>query len=467
MLTRENNELLCRVGPGTPMGNLMRQYWFPALPSREFPKAGGRPMRMMLLGERLVMFRDSNGRMGALEEFCPHRGASLSFARSEDGGIRCAYHGWKYDINGKCLEVPTEQRERREKFASTIKARAYPCHEVNKMVWIYMGPRETPPPFPKFEVNTVPDEFVGEPQIMMEEANWMQNLEGDIDSAHLDWVHRRLEEDSDPPEVGNPGFWNPTGEPPILDVVPTNYGAFYSARRPMPDGDDWHRVNQFIFPFFTMITLGNGSVSLRCFVPLDDHHAMLISMPAHPDHPITAAEQLPYGNHFKDIGGYVERTNDPRTYYLTKANKSNDFDWDQKLADEKMFVGIPFVGNTQDRAMTELMTDDQGNPLYDRTKEHLGSSDAMIVTVRRQLIAAATRLRDHNEVPPNVDDAEMARVRCVTLKLKPGVDWKKDSEEDRKSQDGKPSRSDLFLIQGGSAKQMRVYEKADEEAAKA
>ena len=240
---------------------------------------------MMLLGERLVMFRDSEGRMGALDEFCPHRGASLYFGRNEEGGLRCSYHGWKYDVTGKCLETPTEPPERREKFRANIRARAYPCHEVNKMVWVYMGSRETPPPFPKFEVNTLPDEFVSEPQIMMEEANWMQNMEGDIDSAHLDWVHRRLKEDSPPPDIGLPGFWNPTGTAPTLDVVPTNYGAFYSAKRKMPDGSDWHRVNQFIFPFHTMITLGTGGVTLRSFVPLDDHHAMLITHPAHPCRP--------------------------------------------------------------------------------------------------------------------------------------------------------------------------------------
>jgi phenylpropionate dioxygenase-like ring-hydroxylating dioxygenase large terminal subunit len=453
MLSRENNELLCRVGRGTPMGNLMRQYWIPALPSREFPKAGGRPMRMMLLGERLVMFRDSNGRMGAVAEFCPHRGASLSFARSEEGGIRCAYHGWKFSVTGKCLDVPTEQRDRRERFASTIKARAYPCHEVNKMVWVYMGPRETPPPFPQFEMNTLPEENVSEPLIMMEQANWMQNLEGDLDSAHLDWVHRRLEENSEPPSVGLPGFWNPSGEPPVLDVVPTDYGVYYSARRRMPDGDDWHRVNQFIFPFFTMITTGDGSVSLRCFVPLDDHHAMLISRSGFPNRPIKPEDVARFGDHFADVGGYIERTSDPRTYYMTKANKTNDYNWDQKLADEKMFVGIPFVANLQDRAMTELMTDDDGQPLYDRTKEHLSASDAMIVNVRRQLIEAAIRLRDHNEVPANVDDMEMSRIRCATLKLPQGADWKALSEEARAVQEGKPSRSDLFIIQGLKTKE--------------
>ena len=142
----------------------------------------------------------------------------------------------------------------------------------------------------------------------------------------------------------------------------------------------------------------------------------------------------------------MERTNDPRSYYMTKANKRNDFGQDMRLQAEKMFLGIPFVGNLQDRAMTELMTDDQGTPLYDRTKEHLGTSDAMIVTVRRQLLNAATKLRDEGKIPENVDTPELDRVRAVTLRLPPDSDWKKLSEEARTSKENEPSRSDLSLI---------------------
>ena len=208
MLTREENERLCRVGPGTPMGELFRQYWLPALPSSEFPAPDAPPVRMRLLGENLVMFRDTTGRVGALREGCPHRGASLYFGRNEECGLRCSYHGWKFDVDGNCVDLPTEQRGSRfrEYFENKVKAKAYPCRDVNHMVWIYMGPREDPPPFPEFETNTLPPEHVAHPNIMMEEANWLQNMEGDLDSVHLDWVHRRLERDSAPPEIGMPGF---------------------------------------------------------------------------------------------------------------------------------------------------------------------------------------------------------------------------------------------------------------------
>ena len=470
MLSKENNELICRVGPGTPMGALMREYWVPALPSSEFPAAEvalevardgspdgspdgstdslltSPPKRMRLLGENLVMFRDSSGRMGALAESCPHRGASLYFGRNEEGGLRCAYHGWKFDLAGNCLDVPTEQLERRAQFIQSIRAKAYPCREVNHMVWVYMGPRKQPPPFPAFEVNLLPPEQVGQPRLMMEEANWLQNMEGDLDSAHLDWVHRRLTEESPKPEKGIRGFWNPTGRPPLLDVVPTEYGAFYSARRLLQDGVEWHRINQFIFPFHTMITVGDGTVNLRTFVPLDDEYAMLISQTAHPTQPLTPEMARDGAQLFDEMGGYVERTHDPRTYFLTKANKRNDYGRDLAVQANTMFCGIPFVGNLQDRAMTELMTNDAGEAIYDRTKEHLGSTDAMIVTVRRQLLNAVMRLRDQSVVPPNVDNIELDKVRSASLRYPVGVDWKALSAEARRVTAGKLSAAEVALI---------------------
>ena len=146
MLGKQDNELLCRVGPGTPMGDLMREYWIPALPASEFPAPDSPPKRMKLLGENLVMFRESNGAMGCVAESCPHRGASLFFGRNEEGGLRCVYHGWKFDVTGACVDMPSEPAE--SNFKSKVKARAYPCRDVNHMVWLYMGARETAPSFP-------------------------------------------------------------------------------------------------------------------------------------------------------------------------------------------------------------------------------------------------------------------------------------------------------------------------------
>ena len=444
MLSHEDNEFLCRVGPGTPMGNLFREYWFPALPSREFPEPDGPPMRMRLLGENLVMFRDSKGRMGALEESCPHRGASLYFARNEECGLRCIYHGWKFDIHGNCVDMPTEPEG--STFARKVKARAYPCRDVNKMVWIYMGSREEPPPFPNYELNTLPPEHVSEPNVMMEEANWMQNLEGDLDSAHLDWVHKRLHKDGPRPPKGMNGFYSPDPNPPTLDVVKTDYGAYYSARRMMEDGQEWHRVNQFIFPFHTMITTGGQVLSFRSFVPLDDHYGMLIHQSLSPGAPMPDEVNERMLHMFDEVGGYIERTNEPRSYFLTKANKRNDYMRDLEVQRDIMNCGIPFVLNLQDRAMTELMTNANGEPLYDRTKEHLGTSDVMIIAVRQQLLNAAKKFRDTGELPANVAEPRIGRVRTGAFLLPAGADWKSLTADALDPESGAPLGADVPLI---------------------
>ena len=191
MLSREDNELLCRVGRGTPMGDLLRQYWMPALPVAELPAPDGPPKKVRLLGEDLVAFRDTRGEVGLLAANCPHRGASLFFGRNEECGLRCAYHGWKFDVSGRCLDMPNEPEE--STFKDKVRARAYPCRDVNGVIWAYMGPRaRRRRRFPTFEINTLPAEQVYPPLMMLEECNWMQALEGDIDSSHIDFVHAKL-----------------------------------------------------------------------------------------------------------------------------------------------------------------------------------------------------------------------------------------------------------------------------------
>ena len=223
MLSTEDNELLCRSGRGTPMGDLLRQYWLPALPSRELPDADGEPKKVRLLGEDLVAFRDTQGAVGLMAANCPHRGASLFFGRNEECGLRCVYHGWKFDVTGRCVDMPSEPLE--STFKDKVRARAYPCHEVNGVIWAYMGPRQTPPPFPPFEITTLPADHVYPPLMMLEECNWVQALEGDIDSAHIDWVHGKVRPDST-----QRGTWH-RDKRPRLEVLATDYGACYSARR--------------------------------------------------------------------------------------------------------------------------------------------------------------------------------------------------------------------------------------------
>jgi len=427
MLTKDDNELITRVGPGTVMGELLRQYWLPCLPSRDLREADGRTKRVLLLGENLVAFRDTHGNVGMVAENCPHRGASLFFGRNEEAGLRCVYHGWKFDIAGNCVDMPNEPAE--SNFKDKIRQRAYPCRDVNNMIWAYLGPRETPPPLPAFEINTLPSEQVYEPHIMTEECNWVQGLEGDIDSSHIDWVHARIRADS-----AFRGTFN-SDKRPRLEIVPTDYGGFYAARRRWQETDRyWHRITQFILPFFTQIAAGEpNAVHTRAWVPLDDHHHMLVSMAARLDRPLTDEERQRPADPFASFHGYVEPTSDPRTRYYTKANFHNNYFLDYNLQKHDLMFGVPFVGNLQDRAMTEGM-----GPIYDRTQEHLGTTDAMVIFVRRTLLAAAQTLQEQGTAPANVDDVRLWRVRSASALLPADAGWVAETTAARDADAGMP-----------------------------
>jgi phthalate 4,5-dioxygenase len=427
MLSREDNELLCRVGRGTPMGELLRQYWMPGLPSSELSAPDGPPKKVRLLGEDLVAFRDSEGKVGMLAANCPHRGALLFFGRNEECGLRCAYHGWKFDVTGRCVDMPSEPEE--STFKDKVRARAYPCRDVNGVIWVYLGGRETPPPLPAFEINTLPAEQVYPPLMMLEECNWMQALEGDIDSAHIDWVHGKLR-----PDGAQRGTYH-RDKRPRLEVLPTDYGACYSARRRSDtEGLYWHRITQFILPFFTMIAASDPHVvSARAWVPLDDYHNLQFVMRGRLDRPVTEAECRQVRDPFAAWGGYLEAGSDPRSRHYTKANLHNDYLVDYELQKTELNLGIPFLGNLQDRAMTETM-----GPIYDRTQEHLGTTDAMVIFARRLLIDAAKTLRDRGTVPANVDDAKLYRVRPASALLPEGESWLTATEKARQSDAGVP-----------------------------
>src|SRR5260221_13476144 len=180
MLTQEMNELLTRTGPGTPMGELFRRYWIPALLDSELPERDCPPVRVKLLGEKLVAFRGSDGRIGLIDEFCAHRGVSLWFGRNQEGGLRCAYHGWKYDVNGQCVDLPSEPEASRVR--QRIKLKSYPCVELGGVIWTYMGPLAEKPPLPNFEwVHLPPSHRVTTKR--WQESNYLQAVEGGIDSS--------------------------------------------------------------------------------------------------------------------------------------------------------------------------------------------------------------------------------------------------------------------------------------------
>src|ERR687886_341319 len=247
MLSQADNELITRVGPGTPMGTLMREYWVPALLSSELPAPDCNPVRVLLLGEKLIAFRDSQGKVGLLDNNCPHRGASLFFARNEECGLRCVYHGWKFDVAGNCLDMPNEPPE--SNFKDKVHAVAYRAADWGGITWVYMGPRQdSPPALPQWEWCHVPENQLQHSHKAVYECNYMQALEGELDTTHVYFLHSRL----DPTAAPAYGLYAPDRRA-RLEIIDTNYGVMYGARRNEEDGDTYYwRTTQYLFPFYGM-----------------------------------------------------------------------------------------------------------------------------------------------------------------------------------------------------------------------
>jgi phenylpropionate dioxygenase-like ring-hydroxylating dioxygenase large terminal subunit len=393
MLTQEQNELLTRTGPGTPMGHLFRRYWLPVLLAEELPENGCPPVRLKLLSERLLAWRDSEGRYSLMDEFCAHRGTSLWVARNEHGGLRCPYHGWKYDWTGQCVEVPSEPAE--SGFCAKIKLKSYPLHERGGILWTYMGPPHLQPPLPEWEYATLPPEqrYVSK---RLQECNYLQALEGGgADSSHVSFLHRN-EIHSDPLFKGTKSNeYNVTDLKPVFEVVESAGGLFIGSRRNAENDNYYWRVSQWVMPTFTLIPpRGDYSAGGHAWVPIDDETCWTWSMNYHPTRKLTDAElQAMRG------GKGIHVRYEPGTYRMI-ANKDNDYLIDR--AAQK--AGITYSGiegiAIQDAAVQELM-----GPIVDRTKENLVSTDNGIIMTRHRLLRAVKELTERNVTPPGVDPA--------------------------------------------------------------
>jgi phenylpropionate dioxygenase-like ring-hydroxylating dioxygenase large terminal subunit len=416
MLSKEDNEILCRVGPGTPMGNLLRQYWMPAFVSSELP-VDGWPRKIRLLGEDLIAFRDSDGKVGVVAENCPHRGSSLIFGRNEESGIRCAYHGWKFDVNGVCVDMPSEGEF--SNFKDKVKITAYPTQERNEIVWLYMGPRKELPPLPELEVNMGERRRPGIPFKYVRQCNWAQALEGDIDSVHLNFLHTRINQVS-----------NITGADtnPHFEVVQTNYGHFFGARRTVGDKYYW-RINQFAMPFYTAVT---GPFS-KVWMPIDDYNTLIMEFsPSRPPEMPRDYDDLANMANARQPWGYKpDDMTIPWGNWRLKADVDNEWMRDRSLekgaGNNKLFLGI-HSNPLQDSAVQVTM-----GALYDRTKEYLGTTDKAIIAFRRIMIQAAKAMRDRGEIPPTVNDGSLYAVRGFSAMLPQDLDWISTSEPWRKA----------------------------------
>jgi phthalate 4,5-dioxygenase len=411
MLSPEDNELISQVGPGTVMGDLMRQYWIPAMLSSEISEPDSEPLRVMLLGEQLIGFRDASGRPGLISNLCPHRGASLFFGRNEESGIRCVYHGWKFDTGGNCVDMPNEPAE--SNFKSRVKANAYPCEERAGVVWAYMGPRETPPALPDLEASQLPD---GEwsATIIQRECNWLQALEGDIDTSHLGFLHLGALEAEDLP-TGSFDYYTVKDRAPRYVALDTPYGAMYGAYRAAEPGYLYWRVAQFLFPFYTHIPTGllGREIRTRCWVPMDDTHTMYFMLSKRPTPSADGkAPSTPVRSAF------LENTTDWFGRARYEANGRNDYEIDREgQRAKRSFTGLQTI-HLQDQAVTESM-----GPVLNRSLEHLGSSDVMVIRVRMRLLEAALAFREKGIVPPGVENPEIYQVRSGGAFLPEGQDW--------------------------------------------
>jgi phthalate 4,5-dioxygenase oxygenase subunit len=421
MLSREDNEVLTRTGPDTPMGALLRRYWMPVVLSSEL-EPGGRVKRVQLLGERLIVHRTPTGRPGLVGEFCPHRSASLYFGRNEEGGMRCAYHGWKFGLDGQCVDMPSEPPE--SNFAAKVCHTAYPCVERGGVIWAWMGPA-APPPLPELEWMTLPLDHVFASK-RVQDCNWFQAMEGGIDSSHISFLHSPLDhrntavtEDMDRVSFGVGAAVNTGDRAPRFEVVDTDYGVLIGARRTNPDGQWYWRITQYLLPFYTMPPVGIDEevVQSHIWVPMDDTHVVNWMVTWHTKRPLAHEEIALHvegkGAHVCD---YAAPTSEPYGDVRTAASRDNDYQMDWDVHRTKMYCGIPGFG-VQDQAIQES----QGL-IVDRTRERLGTSDTAIIQVRKRLLAAARTLRDRNAAPPGQNPASFL-VRSASLVLPPGVDW--------------------------------------------
>jgi phthalate 4,5-dioxygenase oxygenase subunit len=411
-MNRETAELLVRTGPGTAMGNLMRRYWVPVLLCSEIAAPDCPPVRVQILGEKLVAFRDTQGRAALVDEFCCHRGASLFLGRNEECGTRCSYHGWKYDLTGQCVDLPQVPH-----MASKMKIKAYPCVERGGMVWAYMGPPEKKPAPPELEWCLVPESqrYVTK---RLQQTSYLQAMEGGIDTSHVSWVHR-YEVDKDPMHKHSKALdYIKKDSNVVFDIEEMEHGLTMYGRRLGDENTHYWRITQWIFPWFTCIPpFGHHALGGHVWVPIDDENCWAWSMNWLADRPLPQEElqamQNGQGIHVK----YVPGT------FTPLANKGNNWLINREAQkNRESFSGVDGF-SIQDASLQESM-----GPIQNHANEHLIPTDKAIVMARRMLERAARNLSQGIE-PPALEPASQ-RVRAAAVLLDRKVhapDWARDA----------------------------------------
>ncbi|HEU0169023.1 MAG TPA: Rieske 2Fe-2S domain-containing protein [Chloroflexota bacterium] len=435
MLSTEDNKLVAQIGPGTMMGDVFRRYWLPLLLSSELPGPDSDPVRIRHLGEDLIAFRTTDGQVGLIQNNCPHRGASLFFGRNEENGLRCVYHGWKFDVSGQCVDMPNEPAE--SNFKNKVQARAYPCRERNGVIWTYLGPKHLmPEDLPAFEWNLLPQSRVYISK-RYQECNWAQALEGGIDSTHSAFLHSRPSGNNvlDTESRSTRGMEiRMKHKHAHFECLETDYGLWVAARRDAGEEEYYWRITQFLMPSYSMIPpYGLGSIGGHAWVPMDDHTTMSWSVTWNPLRDLSEKEMAGLrsgGGIHLNLDNRLPLTTQPGGTWRSAANASNDYQRDREAMKTSTYSGI-FGIAMQDQAMQESM-----GPIYDRTQEHLGTSDVGIIEARRMWLKAARGLRDQGVAPVGSENPQAYNVRSTAVIYPKDADWVKLAAERMEARDG-------------------------------
>ena len=412
MLSREENNLLTRVGPGTPMGALMRHYWLPALLSEEIPEPDGPPVRVRLLGEELVAFRDSQGRVALLAEHCSHRGTSLFYGRNEECGLRCIYHGWKYDIHGNVIDTPAEPAGSLLK--NKVRHTAYPCNEAAGIVFAYLGSSERIPLLPNYEWTTLPQDHLYVTK-SLQDCSYLQGLEGECDSSHLSFLHQAFTETKR--GGGDPELYGRDGAP-RLEGIDTDFGVRMISRRNAGDGASYLRVSNFVMPCHGFVPTGglkgnSEGYTIHSHVPVDDEHALRFNLSFRRNRPVSEEE--------RHLAGAIGPD------YVKVRNIHNNYLQDREEQKRETFTGMGKNFLIHDSCATESM-----GPIVDRSKEHLGAGDITVIAVRKFLLQAVRAL-DRGKEPPHVirtpEQNDLRHVACVVTKIDAALESKEFLEQ--------------------------------------
>jgi nitrite reductase/ring-hydroxylating ferredoxin subunit len=399
------------------MGELMRRYWTPACLSWEIPEPDCPPITIKLLGEELVAFRDTSGKPGVVGARCAHRRAHLFWGRNEENGLRCVYHGWKFDCEGACVDMPSEPAE--SNFKDKVRIPAYPTYEVGGVVWCYMGAPEKKPAPPLFAWTQVGPERRAMSKVW-QQCNWLQALEGGIDSVHSNFLHGGRPPGMKFDENTPRGRAQNVGLSLQVEVVPTDYGYSYGSLRDMgAEGTYYARGYQWVMPFHSMLPGGErGGNGGHMWVPMDDENTMVYNRSA-----VLVEDESVQGQRRggEDAGGtrameYIPGETpiwyrdaripqgfgngygtdlDPNNNFRSIRNAENHYKIDRYVQKTQTFSGIE-GGNCQDRAIQESM-----GAIADRTLERLGTTDRAIITARRMLMKAVQTVQDGGD-PPGV-----------------------------------------------------------------